>query len=210
MDDAAPQPPDIWQTIASLRQQGAERHAPLRLHFVTVLAQRLSSQQGHARQLLDAKLAAAVAACTAKIQQAQQQARDRIVLLPQLAEHSSLGELVRACTPQKLELKTVQQHRNTWSKLSAEKRVGQALEQPPANPGPINSHMLVLRSMALMRDASPDYMSRFMTYVDTLLVLQQNDAAKPTVAAPIGKGEARTKPKVTRGPSRAASAAPKK
>lgn len=69
------------------------------------------------------------------------------------------------------ELKTIRNFRNVWSKLSADKRVARALEQAPADAGPINSHMLVLRSLAAMRDISPDYLNRFMSYADALLCL---------------------------------------
>ncbi len=88
----------------------------------------------------------------------------------------------------RFELKTIRQSRNTWSKLSADKQLTQALEQAPKNAGPINSHMLVLRSLALMRDISPDYLNRFMSYADTLLCLDQcekeklGNAKKPAVA----------------------------
>jgi hypothetical protein len=77
------------------------------------------------------------------------------------------------------ELKTLRNFRNTWSKLSADKQAAQALEQAPTNAGPINSHMLVLRSLALMRDISPDYLNRFMSYADTLLCLDQCEKEKP-------------------------------
>jgi hypothetical protein len=76
------------------------------------------------------------------------------------------------------ELKTIRNFRNTWSKLSVDKQVAQALEQAPTNAGPINSHMLVLRSLALMRDISPDYLNRFMSYADTLLCLDQSEQDK--------------------------------
>ena len=225
MNDAAQQLPDIWQTIEALRQRGAERSAAVRFHYLGALAQRAAQLQGQARHLLDAKLAAAVAACEAKLQQTQPPADQPHTTLPPVpAQAQTLGELARACgqhgpairmgevagtMPPRSELKTVQQHRKTWSRLSAEKQLSQALEQPPTNPGPINSHMLVLRSVALMRDTSPDYLSRFMTYVDTLLLLEQNEAIKPAPAPSAAKGEARAKPKVTRGPVRK-PAAPKK
>ena len=76
------------------------------------------------------------------------------------------------------ELKAIRNFRNTWSKLSVDKQVAQALEQAPKNAGPINSHMLVLRSLALMRDISPDYLNRFMSYADTLLCLDQSEKEK--------------------------------
>jgi hypothetical protein len=55
--------------------------------------------------------------------------------------------------------------------------------QAPKNAGPINSHMLVLRALTLMREASPDYLNRFICYADTLLCLdqagQERASAKP-------------------------------
>jgi hypothetical protein len=38
--------------------------------------------------------------------------------------------------------------------------------------------MLVLRSLALMREIAPDYLNRFMSYADTLLCLDQGEEAK--------------------------------
>ena len=93
-------------------------------------------------------------------------------------------------TGRRRELKATQYFRQTWAKLSVDKRVTQALGQAPKNAGPINSHMLVLRSLALMRELSPDYLHRLTAYVDTLLCLDQWDqqkratAKKPTGAAP--------------------------
>lgn len=93
------------------------------------------------------------------------------------------------------ELKTLSYFRNTWSKLSVDRQIAQAIEQAPENAGPINSHMLVLRSLALMRDISPDYLNRFMSYADTLLWLDQADNKnKPmTKKPPMAKTGARTK-----------------
>ncbi|MBC7413996.1 MAG: DUF2894 domain-containing protein [Herminiimonas sp.] len=95
------------------------------------------------------------------------------------------------------ELKAVRDHRNTWSRMSADKQVTKALGQPPANAGPINSHMLVLRSLALMRQISPDYLNRFMSYVDTLLCLEQVEKDKPagTKKSPVAKVPATKLPK---------------
>jgi hypothetical protein len=63
------------------------------------------------------------------------------------------------------------------------------MAQAPQNAGPINSHMLVLRSLGLMRDISPDYLNRFMAHVDTLLCLEEAGKVKltPKRAAPSAK-----------------------
>jgi Protein of unknown function (DUF2894) len=101
-------------------------------------------------------------------------------------------------------LKNTQFFRNTWAKLSIDKRVTQALGQTPKNAGPINSHLLVLRSLALMRDISPDYLNRLTSYVDTLLCLDELDQQKsanprkPTDVETAKKNRSRP----ARGPSR--------
>ncbi|HYD95205.1 MAG TPA: DUF2894 domain-containing protein [Noviherbaspirillum sp.] len=113
--------------------------------------------------------------------QAREQGASLGALLRQLEQHAPETAEARAqghAAPRS-ELKTIRKFRNTWAKLSVDKQVAQALEQAPKNAGPINSHMLVLRSLALMRDISPDYLSRFMSYADTLLCLDQREMEKP-------------------------------
>lgn len=77
------------------------------------------------------------------------------------------------------EMASVRRFRQTWSRIAAEDQVDQAVGRGPVNAGPLNSHMLVLRSLALMRKLSPDYLQRFLSHVDTLLWLDQA-SQKPT------------------------------
>jgi hypothetical protein len=91
---------------------------------------------------------------------------------------------------------------NTWSKLSVDRQVTQALHQAPANAGPINSHMLVLRSLTLMRDISPEYLNRFISYADTLLCLHPDEMKKQLNAKEAGTGESAKKPKNASRPNR--------
>jgi len=100
------------------------------------------------------------------------------------------------------ELKTMRYFRNTWSKLSVDKQVTQALDQAPKNAGPINSHLLVLRSLGLMRDISPDYLNRFTSYIDTLLCLDHNDKAKQATAKKAAEGDAGNQKKARRARSK--------
>lgn len=71
------------------------------------------------------------------------------------------------------EMASVRRFREAWSRIAAEDQVDQAVGRGPVNAGPLNSHMLVLRSLALMRKLSPDYLRRFLSHVDTLLWLDQ-------------------------------------
>jgi hypothetical protein len=83
------------------------------------------------------------------------------------------------------EMASVRRFREAWSKNAAQDQVDQAVVRGPANAGPLNSHMLVLRSLALMRKLSPDYLRRFLSQVDTLLWLDQvNHKLAPAKAKP--------------------------
>lgn len=61
--------------------------------------------------------------------------------------------------------------RRTWSTLQAQQRLTQSLARLPENAGPLNSHHLVHRALTLMREQSPEYLNRFVGYVDALLWL---------------------------------------
>jgi hypothetical protein len=190
-------PVDFSGDIASLRQLGAEQFDPVRLHYLQVLAARASAHQGPVKRILDGKLAQALAAFRERFEQAQRDAKGTIVTSKESDPRASLGELVRYMAQHspdhgeggfdghvglRRELKTTHYFRNTWSKLSVDKQVTQAIKQAPKNAGPINSHMLVLRSLALMREISPDYLNRFTSYVDALLCLDQCDKDKQLTA----------------------------
>ena len=195
--------------LAALRLDGADRLDPVRFHYLEALAQRTCAQQDGVKRILDGKLNAAVSALRTRLERARSNAGAALAA-PGTAgpQRETLGDLVRHMSdhaPSKTdsevnasvpiasrdELKSVRYFRNTWSKLSAEKQVIQSLGQAPKNAGPINSHMVALRSLALMRDTSPDYLNRFMCYVDTLLLLDQGDR----LPAPVAKTSRALKPK---------------
>jgi hypothetical protein len=91
-----------------------------------------------------------------------------------------------------LELKTVRESRATWARMSVDKQLALAMKRGPENAGPINSHNLVLRSLAMMQEISPDYLSRMVSYVDTLLSLDSGEKEvavkrKKATASKVGK-----------------------
>ncbi|MGF2508849.1 DUF2894 domain-containing protein, partial [Ralstonia pseudosolanacearum] len=71
------------------------------------------------------------------------------------------------------ELKTLDYFRETWSTVSTERQLRQALDQVPRNAGPLNSSSLVHRSLLLMQELSPAYLRQFMSYVDALSWMEQ-------------------------------------
>jgi hypothetical protein len=106
------------------------------------------------------------------------------------------------------EMKSLRRFRHTWAQLASEQQVAQALASGPDNAGPLNSQRLVIRTLALLRELSPDYLRRFVSQVDVLLWLDQvnqkfalasskpaakNAAGKPV--APKGAAAKRSKAK---------------
>ncbi|MGV3570440.1 MAG: DUF2894 domain-containing protein [Ramlibacter sp.] len=80
------------------------------------------------------------------------------------------------------ELPSVRRFRRAWSRVHTQDQVAQAVARRPAQGGPLNSHVLVLQSLAMLRDLSPDYLRRLLVQVETLQWLEQ--AAPPPVSAP--------------------------
>ena len=62
--------------------------------------------------------------------------------------------------------------RETWAKLYTDRLVKRAIRERPENAGHINTQMLATQSLAFMRDLSPEYLNRFVSYVETLLWLE--------------------------------------
>lgn len=193
--------PDLAAQLADLRRAGAAQHDPVTCHYLQALLERAGRHQGEVRRLLDARLGQALQAFQTRFELAQREALQARLGQASNAPGASLGALTRylaqhAAAPldasqeglsqrtagARPELKSVRHFRNTWSKLSADRQVAKALGQGPRNAGPINSHRLVLESLALMREIAPDYLNRFMCYADALLCLDQSDPVKPTPA----------------------------
>lgn len=194
--------PDFSAALARLRAAGAQQFDPVRLHYLHTLAERAALQPPAVQRLVQARLAQALADFSARMAQSGTQPTpapqppappgDTLASLTRrLNQHSqaiapSAGMQPPGTRP---ELRSVRQFQNTWSRLSVDRQVKQALHKAPDQAGPINSHLLVLRSLTLMRDIAPDYLNRFMSYVDTLLCLDPGEKKKPAPARDSADGD---------------------
>jgi len=61
--------------------------------------------------------------------------------------------------------------------MSSDKLVTRAIREGPKNAGPLNQQMLAIRSLTTMRKLSPQYLNRFISYIDTLFWLEQAGGA---------------------------------
>ncbi|MEJ1171091.1 DUF2894 domain-containing protein [Variovorax sp. CCNWLW235] len=220
------EPIDPIEMIGTWRAQGRHRADPVRFHFMEALARRAVAHQGEARRILDEKLVSLTAAYGKNLEKAQgtdgppalaaakrlpagAPARGALAeLVDHIARHApDIGgstaapaeDTLHGLAPAPAELKTLKFFKSTWSRLSAERRLTQSLAKVPDNAGPLNSHHLVHRSLLLMRDLSPEYLNRFMTYVDTLLWVDQLNGAG--AAAPVNTPRAEASKKTGRGKS---------
>ncbi|MDM0078918.1 DUF2894 domain-containing protein [Variovorax sp. J2P1-59] len=199
---------DTVTMIDARRRRGDHRFDPVRFHFIEALARRSAAHGGDARRILDDKVTRLLAAyaedlekapsasgSTAKPNEKLPRPRGALgALVDDIGQHASpLGD----ASAGRDELKTLSQFRSTWSRLSADRRLTQSEATVPQNAGPLNSHHLVHRSLRLMRDLSPEYLNRFMSYVDALLGLDQLHSA----SGPGGVDSSRAEKKAARGKS---------
>lgn len=181
--------------VAALRERGATRFDPVRFRLIESMARRVGAHEGATRRMLDARLAALVAAFGGELERADENAPDttpRIDAAPPkrgplaaLVEHvarqapppakdaATSAPTTAASRGTPADLKTVQYFRRTWSRLSADQRLAQSLSTQPENAGPLNSQHLVHRALTAMRDLSPEYLDRFVAQVDALLWIEQ-------------------------------------
>jgi len=187
---ALPPPVDLHHFLQTGGAEEAAQMDPVGWHYIQVLAERTRTQTGPAQVLLQAKLNSALAQLQARLAAQKKQltspAHHTPSPLSALLQDMAVPSAERPLSPGghgRMDTPRVAQFRQQLGKISVQKQVTQAIAQAPQNAGPINSHMLVLRSLGMMRDLSPDYLNRFMAYVDTLFFL---DAAA-TVKVPTKK-----------------------
>ena len=211
MADGAPLPEH--DALAALRERGADRRDPVRFRLAQGLARRAAAHAGAARRAIEERLAALLARFDAgddalRGDAAPVPVRERGALAA-LVDHAarqkgadaaavsaSRGAAAPAhagATPvaapagAAADAGTVHFFKRTWSRLSADQRLAQSRASLPENAGPLNSQHLVHRSLLLMRELSPDYLERFVGYIDALQWLEQSNEAAAQEAANAGR-----------------------
>ena len=187
--------PDVLSTLYALRAAGAPRFDSVGWHYIETLAGRTQAQSGAAHALLTRKLQQSLdslhqrmkaAAQATQSAQASRASSPLATLLQELkaqdpSDTHAISNAWRAENPR------IQQFRQQLSQISVQKQVKQAIAQAPLNAGPINSHMLVLRGLGLMRDISGDYLNRFMVHLETLLCLDEAERSRLPTKKPTAR-----------------------
>lgn len=205
-----PKPMPVSAQLDAWRQQQLDRHDPLGFAVIEALQSRAQAQQGAVRQLLDARLATMVAAYAARIaeQTARAPRRRRGAPAPGAERASPLSGLLAtlaahahtqappvprdaprdtAPAPAFPALPAISEFRDLWATVRNESQKRISLAQGPGDGGPLNSAVLVHRSLTLMSELSPGYLQHFLMYLDNLAWLEQLQPRTTTPARDVGR-----------------------
>jgi hypothetical protein len=173
---------DAAAALASLRSAGAQHWDPVRFRYLEALQNRVESAPEPVRRIVESKLQAALATYAGRKPRANGSEPSPSSTSPLAALNAYIRTATQPTAEENAptmgwggrpELKSVQGFREVWSKFAVVDQVEQSLKRGPENAGPLNSHMLVLRSLATMRELSPEYLRRFLSHAETLLWLDQ-------------------------------------
>ncbi|MGM0454093.1 MAG: DUF2894 domain-containing protein [Thermodesulfobacteriota bacterium] len=71
------------------------------------------------------------------------------------------------------EMRSAGRFRDTMTALHAERLVNRVARDRPENPGPLNAQMLACRCLPALQQLSSAYLARFVSYIETLIWLEQ-------------------------------------
>ncbi len=75
------------------------------------------------------------------------------------------------------ELQSFGQYQEMFEKMALDRLLAKVMQQIPENAGPLNPERLVIRSFKALQDISPEYLSRLLSYYESLLILQTVNSA---------------------------------
>jgi hypothetical protein len=187
---------DAW------REQRADRVDPVRFQFIAAMESRAADHRGEVRRKLDERLFKLLDAYAGALERSSADAVESDAVPPcenRRNAPGALGALLddigrrkaaitnggdAAAEDQEVgadrrssfraeELPALTEFRQIWSQLRTDGQLRQSLQPAPANAGPLNSGVLVHRSIVLMRELSPGYLQHLLSYVDTLSWMEQ-------------------------------------
>jgi hypothetical protein len=158
--------------LAQWRAERFDRHDPVHFAFLEALQRRAQASDGALRRVLGARLDALLDAYAARLAGPAPAAANA----PPAPVQTALAELGAARsthTDAYPALPALAQFRSLWAQLRTAGQVRQTLAQTPSDGGPLNSSVLVHRTLGWMGEVSPAYLTHFLAYVDNLAWLEQ-------------------------------------
>jgi hypothetical protein len=179
---------------------------PVRSRILEAMERRMAGQPDPVRRLLQQKLeraGAEDALPSTPVAPKEEVRRDRPAPTPLAQLNLHVRATVAARAEPQLpgethdadELASLKGFRRAWARGRTLEQVEQAMVRKPANAGPLNSHALVLQTLSLMRDLSPDYLRRFVAGVEALQWLERASEQLPRDAAKAARRGTRARTK---------------
>lgn len=103
---------------------------------------------------------------------------DEMRAMETAAQSNQLELAIHPTSVQRKELKAVRRYRQIAAQQKTEAMVNRAVIARPDNPGPLNPHMLAIKSLTSMRDLSLPYLNRFVSYIETIMWLDEERNAE--------------------------------
>ncbi len=199
------------QRLAALRLPETSASDPIRLALIEAMIRRAHSHQGEAQQLILSRAQELIVDYEDRL--AKRAAHPTSPDVRPALAHSALSALLDSLnarsagetentvqSPQTMpsrepvrELRTLARFRSTWSALNAEQKLKHALARAPRQAGPLNSHQLVHRCLALMQEVSPVYLQQLISTIEALSWASQQQLGANTVEPPTRPHGARSK-----------------
>lgn len=178
--------------LQALRAAGLAEHDPVRFRYLEVLADRWATATGP----VQARLAQAFDAA-ARTQPSAPQARQHALptkshacaalrqLNADIAARTGSDNVPSASETHgpARELASVRRFGETWSKVASEQQLLAALENAPANAGPLNSQRLMVQTLQRMHRLSDHYLHRFLAHANALIALEDAAHSLPQAAS---------------------------
>ena len=165
-----------WQALRSFQADIATQRTAAGALLQQVSAQR-PDDDGQARQLFECYEFRALARLASK--QRKIDSPDSVAGLTRMLQATREDQDLPGSDDAQ-ELKAVHHFREALQRQHADRLVTQAIMAAPQDAGPLNPQKLALRSLAIMRDESPAYLARFVSYVDAVFWLERLDTLPPT------------------------------
>ncbi|WP_299979354.1 DUF2894 domain-containing protein [uncultured Pseudoteredinibacter sp.] len=105
---------------------------------------------------------------------------------------SNVGKRPKRKSGGRKELKSLASFRSSWEKMRGSRIAMAVGNEAPENPGPLNQHMLVITTLTKMQELSPAYFNRFVSYMGSLMWLEE--AAQEAKSKSKSKGNKKAKP----------------
>ncbi len=178
------------EDLERLRRDAVPLHDPLGWAYLDALAKRWNASSPAVQQVLGRRWGLAVSLIGERARKAKAARRAQSGALAALtpSEQADVGagklaalasDMRRAALPASAapddlpQLRSAIRFHEMWERLGSEQALEEAFDRAPENAGPLNPHMLVLKSLRQMQGISPAYLQRFISQTEGLLWLTE-------------------------------------